>query len=242
MGAPSREQIDEAIADGVARGLSEDDIVKNLAELERMADEELAAMGIFPVEHSPPEVLPPAPCDFAPVPLRRVRSGGWTAERQREFIKALAETGCVSEACAEVGITARSAYRLRQRPEADAFRRAWDHAQSLATVRLTALAWERAIHGTSERLYKDGELVAERRKPSDRLLMWLLSHHHPTAYGWAAKPPATAPDMTFFVVEHARKELPSLFDRLSDVSAESCPVEPLGIGDFDIADDPGPRA
>jgi hypothetical protein len=172
----------------------------------------------------------------------RRRSDGWTAERQRRFIEALAETGCVSEACAEVGITARSAYRLRQHPQAEAFRKAWDHAQSLAATRLTAIAWERAIHGASERLYKDGELIAERRKPSDRLLMWLLTHHNPTVYGWAAKPPGTAPDMTFFVVEHARRELPPLLDQLGDVAPADCPAERLGIRDFDTLEEPAPRA
>jgi hypothetical protein len=49
------------------------------------------------------------------VPVRN-RYDGWTAGRQRAFIAALAETGCVSEACAEVGIIARSAYRLREQP------------------------------------------------------------------------------------------------------------------------------
>lgn len=241
MGAPSQQQIDEAIANGLARNLSEDEIVEHLATLERLTDEELAAMGIVPVEHSPPETLPAAPVDFPPVRVRQ-RHDGWTAERQRAFIAALAETGCVSEACAEVGITPRSAYRLRQHADAEAFRKAWDHAQSLATTRLTAMAWERAIHGTHERLYKNGELVAERRKASDRLLMWLLAHHHPTAYGWAAKPPATAPDMSFFVVEHARTELPPLLGSLRDVPDSACPAELLAIGDFDMADDPVPRA
>ena len=240
MGAPSQDQIDEAIADGLARRMDEGELVQRLAELERLSDEELAEMGIFPVEKAPPEVLPPAPVDFAPVPVR-VRSDGWTASRQREFIEALTETGCVSEACAEVGITPRSAYRLRQHPKAQAFRRAWDHAQSLAATRLTAIAWERAIHGASERLYKDGELVAERRKPSDKLLMWLLAHHNPTAYGWAAKPPATAPDGSFFVVEHARKELPPLLDQLGDVAAADCPVERLSLSDFE-PDETVPRA
>jgi hypothetical protein len=40
--------------------------------------------------------------DFDAVPLRE-RHDGWLPERQAEFIAALAETGCVSEACARVG-------------------------------------------------------------------------------------------------------------------------------------------
>ena len=48
MGEPSRDQIDEVIADGLARGLSEEAIVWTLATLERMTDEELAEVGVFP--------------------------------------------------------------------------------------------------------------------------------------------------------------------------------------------------
>jgi hypothetical protein len=52
MGAPSPEQIDECIADGLARRLSVREILELLAGLERMTDEELAAIGVFP----PPKV------------------------------------------------------------------------------------------------------------------------------------------------------------------------------------------
>lgn len=48
MGAPSPDQIDECIADGLGRGLDEKSILKECAALERLSDEELAAMGIFP--------------------------------------------------------------------------------------------------------------------------------------------------------------------------------------------------
>ena len=42
------------------------------------------------------------PIPFEPVKLRP-RHDGWTAERQYRFIQALAETGCVEEACRRVG-------------------------------------------------------------------------------------------------------------------------------------------
>ena len=144
MGAPSQDQIDEAIADGLARGKSEEAILAQLGTLERLSDEELAANSVHPREAAPAK--PDIP--FEPAPLRR-RVNGWTAERQREFIAALAETGCVSEACAEVGITARSAYGCANMPRARRFVPRGTHAQHLAATRLTALAWERAIHGGS---------------------------------------------------------------------------------------------
>ena len=59
--------------------------------------------------------------DYRPVVGQRTRHDGWTAERQRTFLTVLAETGCISEACSEAGVSSRSAYRLRQLPHAKAF-------------------------------------------------------------------------------------------------------------------------
>ncbi|GAA4725121.1 hypothetical protein H9L13_00050 [Sphingomonas lutea] len=98
------------------------------------------------------------------------------------------------------------------------------------------------MHGGSDRLYRDGELVAERRKPSDRLLMWLLSHHNPETYGWAARPNAGAPNVSFFPTIHARRELPGALDALTDIDRSACPAEGLVLGDFHAGDDPPPRA
>ena len=185
--------------------------------------------------------------DFAQDPLAfetarmRPRADGWTAKRQRAFIAALAETGCVSEACAEVGITPRSAYRLREHGQAAGFRSAWGHAESMATARLTALAFERAVHGSVESIYRNGELVEERRKPSDRLLMWLLSHRDPVSYGWLAKPHKEAPHSSFYPLQSAREELPFLLDALSDIDPESCAAEPVADADIDY-DRSDPRA
>ncbi|MCW4461959.1 hypothetical protein OK349_09595 [Sphingomonas sp. BT-65] len=63
--------------------------------------------------------------DYTPVTLR-ARHDGWTAERQRSFLRALADTGCISEAAHITGITPRSAYRLRHHPNGRAFSVAWD--------------------------------------------------------------------------------------------------------------------
>jgi hypothetical protein len=238
VGAPSQQQIEDAIAGGVAAGLSEEEIERNVAALERLADEELAALGIFPAPPRDPleprENLNamPAPvrrtsddvdsdtrlAQFAPAPTRNRRSG-WTAERQRLFIETLAETGCVSEACAVVGLSARSAYKLRHRPGAEAFNEALVHAESMAATRLTALAFDRAVHGKSEYLFRDGVLVAERRTPSDRLLMWLISHLDPAGYGHLSRKFATNPRY------RASERLPKLLDAFSDVADEDCRTE-----------------
>lgn len=67
---------------------------------------------------------------FTPVPLAVTRRNGWTPDRQRAFIAALARTGVVRFAAAAVGMSARSAYQLRDRV-------AWDHP--------FAFAWDKAI-------------------------------------------------------------------------------------------------
>lgn len=78
----------------------------------------------------------------------RIRKDGWTAGRQREFLAALADTGCVSVAAEAAGIRPRSAYRLRRHPAGAAFAKAWDEALMVAAGRLTAIAFERAVLGT----------------------------------------------------------------------------------------------
>src|SRR4051794_24890282 len=124
----------------------------------------------------------PEPPRFTPAPTRK-RHAGWTAERQRKFIQHLALTGNVGEACAVVSVASSSAYRLRNKAGAESFARAWDAALRLCATRLTAIACDRAVNGRVERLYKDGELVMERRMPSDYLLTWLLSRLDPLQFG-----------------------------------------------------------
>ena len=46
---------------------------------------------------------------------RAVRRDGWTAERMRIFLEALADHGSVTHAAREAGVSARSAYKLRDR-------------------------------------------------------------------------------------------------------------------------------
>jgi hypothetical protein len=99
-----------------------------------------------------------------------------------------------------------------------------------AATRGTAIAWDRALNGRVERFYKDGELVMERRIPSDYLLTWLLSRLDPLQFGSpAAKGLAAA---TGDPRERARRELPGLIASFEDVPSEECPTE-----DVDYLDD-----
>jgi hypothetical protein len=52
----------------------------------------------------------------------------------------------------------------------------------LAVGRLSAIAFDRAIHGRVEQVYHQGDLIGERRVPSEKLLMWLLARLDPNRF------------------------------------------------------------
>ena len=62
----------------------------------------------------------PRVAPFYPVPTR-TRRDGWTVQRQTDFLGMLAETGSVIGACEAVGMSRKSAYRLRALPGAESF-------------------------------------------------------------------------------------------------------------------------
>jgi hypothetical protein len=101
---------------------------------------------------------------------------GWTIDRQIRFLISLAETGSVTQASRSVGMSPRAAYHLRMRAGHDDFRRAWVAAINQAWLNLQSVAMDRALNGTTRQIWKDGELVAEQTVPSDRLLIWLMTH------------------------------------------------------------------
>jgi hypothetical protein len=118
---------------------------------------------------------------FDTVPVRD-RHDGWTPERQHAFIAALAESGCVTEACRAVGMTSQSAYRLRRHFDAQGFRLAWDAALDYAIRRLSDAAFSRAIHGVPVPHYYKGEIVGEHRRYDESLTRFLLRYRDPLRY------------------------------------------------------------
>ena len=166
-----------------------------------------------------PKPEPVTLADYRPVPQSKARHDGWTAERQRIFLTVLAETGCISEACENAGVSSRSAYRLRQRNDAAAFANAWDQALRLATLRLTTIAFERAVKDTVREFWRQGERVAETRSPSDKLLMFLLQHLLPRG----AEPSRL--DAFDTALAEVRTGFPASLDRLADHEVEMVPIE-----------------
>ena len=140
---------------------------------------------------APPNAAPRPPIPFSPVPLRE-RRDGWSAERQQAFIEALAECGCVREACARVGRSPESAYRLQRRPGSQSFRLAWEAALDFSIRRIEEGAFSRAMNGVVVPHYYQGERVGEHRRYDERLAMFLLRCRNPARYGAAAEQPTAA--------------------------------------------------
>lgn len=125
--------------------------------------------------------------NFVPVPVRD-RCDGWTAARQVAFIEALSQSGCVTEAARAVGMSERTAYRLRQHVGAATFRMAWDAALDFAIKRLADVALSRAINGVARPIFYNGEQVGERRYFDERLTQFLLRTRDPVRFGhWIDK-------------------------------------------------------
>ena len=134
-----------------------------------------------------------APADltaFAPVP-RKYRYDGWTAQRQRDFVAALAATGSVTAAARQINMSTFGAYYLRRQPGAEGFRAAWAAALASGLQRLTDIAIDRAIDGVPVPVFHKGEQVGEKRRYNDRLLMFVMKHHLPALYDPAPIPRGT---------------------------------------------------
>ncbi|TPG39747.1 hypothetical protein EAH79_13695 [Sphingomonas koreensis] len=118
----------------------------------------------------------------------RVRHDGWTAARQRIFLRALSETGCVRDACARAGISNTSAYRMKKRSAP--FARAWDRAIAKAMPTIEQAAYERAVIGWDEPIVQGGKVVGSKRRYSDSLLRLLLQRQSaPSGPAVAEAPP-----------------------------------------------------
>jgi hypothetical protein len=124
------------------------------------------------------------PAEYQWLPVRRKpRKDGWTPQRQRDFIAALADTGCVEHAAAQVGMSVTSCNRLRRAPGAEGFSAAWDVALTHAARVLLDTAFDRAFRGSSEPVFdRDGHRTGTRFRQNDRLLMFLLRASMPERF------------------------------------------------------------
>ncbi|GAO77274.1 MULTISPECIES: hypothetical protein [unclassified Sphingopyxis] len=152
----------------------------------------------------------PAVYDWIPV-LKKRRHDGWSPDKQRAFIEALADCGSVACAARAVNMSESSAYRLRRAPGAEAFDRAWGAAIDAASKKLLDAAFERALVGTDEPVFnREGNRVGRRLRQSDRLLMFLLRAYGPDCFrsNAAGQAAPTAPPVAEALV-HLHPEPPA---------------------------------
>lgn len=129
--------------------------------------------------------LPAFDIPFDPVPVAK-RHGGWTPEKQRGFIDALGVCGCVTAAAGHVGMTAKSAYRLRNRADAASFAAVWDLAAREGFARTRDDAVERAIHGEEVPVYRRGKQIGTRIRHDNQLMMTVIRHRTAQLYALAS--------------------------------------------------------
>jgi hypothetical protein len=180
-----------------------------------------------------PEFFP----DFAPVP-RAQRQDGWAPDKQVAFITALAECGCIAEACKAVGMARVSAYRLRADPHAAGFRAAWEAALDYAVRRIADNAFSRALHGVSWPVFYQGEQIGERIRHDERLVMFLLRTRDPLRYA--------LPGNVRLTVDPCKQSAARLHASLDDLedqaveAARTLDAERAGWGGDAAADDRSP--
>jgi hypothetical protein len=126
----------------------------------------------------------------ATTPARALRHDGWTPEKERIFFRTLAATGVVADACRACGMSRDAAYTRRNSAAGRPFALAWDAALVLARPAMADDLISRARQGVIDRVYRNGELVAERHRYDNRLAMAVLTRLDRLAESLAERAPA----------------------------------------------------
>lgn len=116
---------------------------------------------------------------FTPAELR-ARHDGWTPVKQAEFIGYLAETRCVKQAVALVGMSRESAYRLRRKPGAEGFVAAWDYVLGSPDIPKAKVTLEQLFQrirvGRYRPMMRAGRYVGTVKKADNSALLSAISH------------------------------------------------------------------
>jgi hypothetical protein len=140
----------------------------------------MALAGEAPQRPAPP---PPAPASAHPEPLGPSKGEGrvhvprgdrWNKPKMAEFLRQLAATHSVTAAAKAVGMSRRSAYKLRSRLKGQPFDIAWEAAFRHGYDELAHAALELALEGEEVPHYYQGELKATHRKRNPQLMVQLL--------------------------------------------------------------------
>ncbi|MGK6324844.1 DUF3597 family protein [Sphingomonas sp. DT-51] len=119
---------------------------------------------------------PPAP---APDPLAAPftasrRADGWSAERQRAFLEAIAEGHGVERAAARVGLSATSAFAFRRSAKGSAFALGWRAATLVAREAVAETLMVRALEGQTDSYVRADGSTVTRHRHDNRLALGLL--------------------------------------------------------------------
>jgi hypothetical protein len=102
----------------------------------------------------------------------RYAERAFSGELMAQFCELLATTGTVSSAAAAVGVSRDTVYQHRRRNPL--FAAAWAGALSHVRHRLADRLLERALDGSVDYIYRDGQLVGERHHMDNRLAYAML--------------------------------------------------------------------
>ena len=117
-----------------------------------------------------PEPVPPGP-RFVP----SVRSDGWTAEKQKRFLEAIADGAAAKQACRTVVMSEASAYAFRRRAAGQAFALGWAAANLVARDRVAEQLFARALDGQEVTITREDGSVVVRHYHDNGLATRLLA-------------------------------------------------------------------
>ena len=106
---------------------------------------------------------------------RAQRYDGWTPDRQRTFLEAIAEGHTVFTACVKVGMAVSSAYALRRRAAGAGFALGWRAANLIARDKVADTLLARAIDGQVETLTRQNGDTVTRHRFDNRLASTMLA-------------------------------------------------------------------
>ncbi|HEV7289463.1 hypothetical protein [Sphingomonas sp.] len=103
------------------------------------------------------------------------RYDGWTPEKQKRFLTALARGHNVTKACAIVGMSRQTAYALRDSARGAAFALGWKAAQLRSRDCLADELMDRAFNGVRESVTGDDGRITTRHRHDNQLAWKMLN-------------------------------------------------------------------
>ena len=111
----------------------------------------------------------------------RRRHDAFDRPRRCAFLKALAKSGCILDACRAVGVSSSTVYKLQCNDAG--FSKHCTLAIDMASVPVELTAWERGVTGIEEEVIRGGRVVGHRMRRSESVLRLLLQGANPKKYG-----------------------------------------------------------